>query len=376
MTRNLFKPVIIVGAFPPPKHGMSMVNDRMSSEISKLVNVKRLDISPGNSSNRLLAVFRRVSVVAAGMVKFSRICKSNSVVYIGLSGGFGQLWELPFIVVSRLFKSSVFLHHHSYAYIDKLSILMRLLVFFGGPRVTHIILSENMNKKIRLMYPSISKTFVLSNAMFVKESPPPQKSKPSDELVIGFLSNISFDKGIDLFFRTVAKLSDKKIKFKAVIAGPCVDDSTKRFMEVQLPKYCNVNYLGSVSGKTKKEFFKQIDVLLFPTVYFNEAQPLVIFEALSYGVAVISNDRGSIGETVNDSVGGLVDQASNFSSKAAHIISGWAVSRESYVNTSRNALNTFTKNRLTSNRQLHELFEAMGLVPGKYHDNIENNQVK
>ena len=74
-----------------------------------------------------------------------------------------------------------------------------------------------------------------------------------------------------------------------------------------LKKYPDsINYRGPVHGSNKKEFFNDIHIMLFPSRYKNEAQPLVVFEALSYGVPVICFNRGCIENMVDSTCGMLV----------------------------------------------------------------------
>ncbi len=56
--------------------------------------------------------------------------------------------------------------------------------------------------------------------------------------------------------------------------------------------------IGPVKDEAKEAFFKSIDVFLFPTTYQYEAQPLVILEAMSYGLPVISTNCGYVQELV------------------------------------------------------------------------------
>ena len=49
-------------------------------------------------------------------------------------------------------------------------------------------------------------------------------------------------------------------------------------------------------GSTRSAFIGSLDIFLFPTNYANEAEPLVIYEAMRRGVYVIACDRGAISE--------------------------------------------------------------------------------
>ncbi|MGY3412382.1 glycosyltransferase involved in cell wall biosynthesis [Bradyrhizobium sp. GM5.1] len=57
-------------------------------------------------------------------------------------------------------------------------------------------------------------------------------------------------------------------------------------------------------GKEKCDFYRSIDVFAFPTTYINEAQPTVVYEALTAGIPVIAYGRGCILSQVRGS--GLV----------------------------------------------------------------------
>jgi glycosyltransferase involved in cell wall biosynthesis len=62
-------------------------------------------------------------------------------------------------------------------------------------------------------------------------------------------------------------------------------------------------YIGPVFGEAKEVFYRQLDVFLFPTKYANEAEPLVVYEALRQGVYVIACDRGAISEMLRNGAG-------------------------------------------------------------------------
>jgi glycosyltransferase involved in cell wall biosynthesis len=59
-----------------------------------------------------------------------------------------------------------------------------------------------------------------------------------------------------------------------------------------------LDYVGPIYGDAKDTFFSDLDVFIFPTGYFNEAQPIVLYEAVAAGALVISVDRGAIREQI------------------------------------------------------------------------------
>ena len=71
------------------------------------------------------------------------------ILYLALSGGRGQFIDLIYVLISRrLFRRPIFVHHHSFVYINSPSWLNRC--FFALVRnATHIALSPNMGQALR-----------------------------------------------------------------------------------------------------------------------------------------------------------------------------------------------------------------------------------
>ena len=70
-------------------------------------------------------------------------------------------------------------------------------------------------------------------------------------------------------------------------------------------------YHGRKYGKEKEDFLRKASMFVFPTFYFNECFPLVILEAMMYGLPVISTDEGGIKDEVADGVNGFVVKTEN-----------------------------------------------------------------
>lgn len=66
-----------------------------------------------------------------------------------------------------------------------------------------------------------------------------------------------------------------------------------------------ITYHGFLTGREKKRLFKNSHLFIFPSRYKNEAFPLSILEAFSYGIPVIASDEGSIPSMI-DSRSGIV----------------------------------------------------------------------
>ena len=112
-----------------------------------------------------------------------------------------------------------------------------------------------------------------------------------DGLNVMYFSNLMVEKGI-LDFIDVAAMAGDGIQF-SVFGKPLkegVPDAVKirKRLDV-LP--ANTRYFGPVYGEDRLSAWKTIDVILFPSTYATEAQPLVIIEAMSMGIIPIVYDR-------------------------------------------------------------------------------------
>lgn len=111
-----------------------------------------------------------------------------------------------------------------------------------------------------------------------------QKRKPKVEktsVTIGFLGGIASKKGFPLLKKILCELRANGMAFNVLCAGSNANDS---FFQKDY-----VKNLGIIAGNEIKKFYKQIDVLIVPSVW-HETFGLVVLEAISNNVPVICSD--------------------------------------------------------------------------------------
>lgn len=297
--------VAFVGPLPPPVHGFSAACEVMLNRCRQLATTVVFDRTRQRPGLR-----GWLSQLVKPLDYFrSSQRQSGAVLYLALSGGNGQLVDALYVLVARLLRQRIFVHHHSFAYIDHPTVLSRAL--FGLlEKATHIVLSAGMGTSLQQLYAlDRSRMRVISNAalfpsVFAGES----GAAPPGPLRVGFLSNITFAKGIVEFFEVVRLLQARGVACEARIAGPVSAEARPRFDQM-LASTAHVRYLGPLYGEAKEKFYRELDVLLFPTRYVNEAEPLVIHEALREGVFTIACNRGAIAEILANGAGVAVPAA-------------------------------------------------------------------
>lgn len=322
--------VIQVGAQPPPVHGLSLVNDAMRQLLERRLGALPVLNVSGGPVGRLRAL-AAVARAAPG-----------SALYMSVSGGLGQYYEIAALAAARARGLRIFLHHHSFAYLDTRRRATAALVAAAGPRAVHVCLSPRMGEKLREAYGAV-RVRSLSNAAFVAFAPeaPAVRRRLA---CIGLLGNLCAAKGVFDFLDTVEQLVVRGVPLRARLAGPFDSDATRAQVlgrAARLP----VEYVGPRYGEDKARFYAGIDTLLFPTRYVNEAEPLTILEALMHGVPVIAFARGCIPELLQGGAGRRVAPEEDFAQVAAARLERWHRRPETLASASSAAARRFAELR-------------------------------
>lgn len=302
--------VFVVGPLPPPVHGFSAITAEMVLALQARFPVKVFDVGSRKGKFHLAVLWLRfiVSVVGA----------KPAAIYLAFSGGKRQFVDLCFGVVARIFGVPLHIHHHSFSYINKrrgyTGIALRLL-----PSASHIMLCKCMAHSFAARYGVPKENLrVVSNASFLEGPAAGTVPDASPVLRVGFLSNITEEKGIFEFLNAIENGVSRHC-LEAVIAGP-LDDAIAAAVLKRVSEAENCRYVGAVYGADKHDFFSNIDVLVFPTKYPNEAEPVTILEALAYGCPVVAFDRGCIKELIPASAGFVVDFGPQVEQEVAHLL--------------------------------------------------------
>jgi glycosyltransferase involved in cell wall biosynthesis len=121
-----------------------------------------------------------------------------------------------------------------------------------------------------------------------------------------FLSNLIESKGVWVLIVACARLKRFKTAFKLVIIGGEGEISESRLNEriEQLGLSEVVSYRGKQYGEEKQQAFAEADIFAFPT--WHDCFPLVLPEAMSWSLPVVSTFEGGIPDVVEDGVTGFL----------------------------------------------------------------------
>jgi glycosyltransferase involved in cell wall biosynthesis len=167
----------------------------------------------------------------------------------------------------------------------------------------------------------------MNNASLVGAPAAAQPKPAHPRLRVGYLANLSLAKGMADVLTIAERCEEDGLPIDFSIAGPFEDPADEPSYRLRCARLQNTEYLGPVYGDAKEAFWRQIDVFIFPTRYRNEAEPLVIHEALRSGAAVIAYARGCIADQVGPA-GIAVPVEAEFVQTALGDLRTWAEDRE------------------------------------------------
>jgi glycosyltransferase involved in cell wall biosynthesis len=135
--------------------------------------------------------------------------------------------------------------------------------------------------------------------------------KQDGTLRILYMGVVAIGKGVRDLLLAAHELFKEQIPFRLMLAGDfrsADEESELRQLAKGLPRG-SVEFTGSLSGEAKKEAFRSNDVFCFPSFWHAETFPLVLLEALAFGMPVVASRWRGIPDLLgtDGSCGSLVD---------------------------------------------------------------------
>ncbi|MBV6478486.1 MAG: D-inositol-3-phosphate glycosyltransferase [Ignavibacteria bacterium] len=309
------KKIIMIGSLPPPYHGSNMyfhslINSRIKNEFS----VSHLDISDHRDINNLSKLdYTNVKTALTSIFNLKKLLKKiePDIVYIPVSSNFlPYLRDGLFILISSYFSNAkilIHLHEGSYFrnvfYNNSQGIVKKFIRYTLSKVDTAIVYSENLKRVFEGFVKNVTSfpngmDFEISSDTSVKNE------NEFRYPVITFMGNLFETKGILDVIKAAVKVIAKYKDASFQIAGMWTDNErqTKSKALELIDKHKirnNIVFNGVVTGNEKDKLFRETDIFIFPTFYPYEGCPLVIIEAMAYGIPVISTkDIGAISEMV------------------------------------------------------------------------------
>ncbi|MBB4427339.1 glycosyltransferase involved in cell wall biosynthesis [Bradyrhizobium sp. CIR48] len=305
--------IVAIGQIPPPTDGLAYITSEYVKLLAEDHDVKVLNISPRVSTRGVAYHISRAAIVLGASLHLAvNAWRGNRACYMPCQSDFGVVYTMYLLAVARLFGYPTYLHHHNFGYINERRRLMEATLRAGGPAVVHIFLCDHMRTRFCATYWKPELSLVISNAAFVPPAASQARASTSGSLRVGLLSNLNREKGLYLFLDLLRAARDQGLNIYGTLAGPLREPDDKRAVEAAQKEFGDrLQYAGPIYGADKTQFYESIDVFVFPTIYKNEAQPTVLYEALAAGNVVIAYERGCVASQVGNN-GIMVPQGEPF----------------------------------------------------------------
>lgn len=300
--RNTAPDIVAILQMPPPVNGLSAMNAAIAARLAaagRLAATWNTAPSPGHKGPAaILDRTGRVAIAAVRLI-FSRP-RGCRILYMPCDGGAGLLFNIGLALIARLLGLVLWTHHHSFAYVDRRSPLFALFLKASPRQALHIGLCGDMLSRLKARYPTEWKAaevhdHVLSNAFAVAAAQFEAPSACATRIRLGHLSNLTVDKGAVAFMDLIEAALARGLDVEGVLAGPMADPDVETAFAERSPRLSGrLTWTGPVYGEAKAALLTGLDAFVFPTRYANEAQPLVLLEALAAGAPIATTKRGCI----------------------------------------------------------------------------------
>lgn len=310
------KRILLILHLPPPIHGASVISATVKDIIENVKNYNTKTIRINSSSN-LSEVsnfsFKKIllSVGLLFKILIQLIIFRPQIIYLTAScNGFAFYRDFLINILFILFSSNkTKIHYHLHN---------RGVVPFtiDNGRIKQILIRRFFkNRNIILLSPSLKTDFDKFTLQKVTYSYLPnatsdylqsdintifEKRYNNINLInVLFLSNMIKTKGYEIILTIIKelKLSNDIHKYHFHFAGAWKDGNDEnnfnKFINEHSLENC-LTFHGFCDVEKKKNLLTKCHCLLFPTYYYNEAFPLVIPEAFSFGLPVLASRIGAI----------------------------------------------------------------------------------
>jgi glycosyltransferase involved in cell wall biosynthesis len=260
-----------------------------------------------------------ISILISSIIKyFIIICKDKvDIIHIHSSGNISFYRKSIFLLLSKLFKKKTIFHLHSsnfYSFFLTTNIFkQKIIKYILNLADLVLVLNDDWLYKLKKRFPTI-KIKKLHNPIELTFSKPLIKESINTNFTVLFLGFLIESKGILDILKTADLTKETNITYYIFGKGE-LDYKVVEYSS-QNPK---VIYGGWIDGIEKEDFLKKSDILFLPS--YNEGLPIVILEALSYSLPVVSTKISGIPEQIIDGVNGyLLDSADveGFARKIIH----------------------------------------------------------
>ena len=316
--------ILLVASFPPPVHGSSLMSQYIkdSGVFKDCYDCDDVNISTSRKIDEIgrrspMKLIRWTTALLKLLILLMR--HRYQVCYMAITcHGPGFIKDAPFVLLCKLFGNKIVIHQHNKGMandIDRFPYKWLLPLCYKNVKV--ILLSWRLYSDVEKI---VRKEDVVICPNGIPEIGYEYKDRHNDILHSIFLSNLIESKGVIVLLDALKQL--KEIGFSLIcdfVGGETKEMDKVRFEREVTKRGLNQTayFRGPMFGKDKERYLSDADVFVFPTFYHNECFPLVLLEAMQYGLPIITTDEGGISDMIENGVNGLICKKRDAESLAA-----------------------------------------------------------
>jgi len=298
--------VIVISQVPPPFHGSTVMSVVFLETLDRLARPYRLIDRRFSKDVGEVGAFKPGKVAAAGGLigrLFGAIVhrRPRQVVFFMTNRTASFLVDCALAEILRRFRIPTIGYLHTQGY-TALAERGRVWAFLVRRLLTSaqtlVCLSGALEADVRGLAPDARIVSIANTPHRVPAALGSTSTAETDELTVLFLSNFIPEKGLGEFLDLAEHFGRQGSPVRFVAAGAPVSDD--QLGELRAAAGANTDVLGPVGPEQKWELLQQASLLVFPSRYPFEAQPLVLVESMAAGLPVVAFDIGGIGDLVDD----------------------------------------------------------------------------
>ncbi|WP_282124604.1 glycosyltransferase family 4 protein [Algibacter mikhailovii] len=321
--------ILFILHIPPPINGAALVGEyiKNSIQINSYFDTDYVNLTASFSLDKInkggLDKFRIILSIIRNVLK--KLNKSNyDLCYMTFTAtGPGFYKDFIIVLILNLFKVKVVYHFHNKG------IAHNSKKWYNGVLYKYIFKNARCILLAPSLYYDIKKYVNKENIYFCPNGIPDltqsiisndiEESKPIRFL---FLSNMLRQKGVLELLEACQIVQSVNVNFECHFIGAWADVTEEEFISTVDSLGINdiVIFHGKKYGQEKVAFFEDCDVFVFPTFYHNECFPLVLLEAMQFGLPIITTSEGAIEEIVINNETGIIVEQKNVAALAEAMI--------------------------------------------------------
>ena len=305
--------ILFILHLPPPVHGAatvgkyiqesSIINNEFNADFINLSTSTGLTETGKGGIKKITILFKIQTRVLKALFN-----KNYDLCYMTLTtSGPGFYKDLFVVFFLKLFNRKIIYHFHNKGIASAAkNKLNHHLYRFALKKTQCILISQNL-------YPDVKHYINKNNVFYCANGIPSYPKAYLNKIEISkiegkgpchllFLSNMMVEKGVFTLLDVCKQLKAKGFSFECHFVGAWSDISQEMFTDAILKDNLSdvVFAHGPKYNQEKFPFFNNADIFIFPTYCKNEVFPLVILEAIQFGLPVISTEEGGIRDIIID----------------------------------------------------------------------------